>query len=238
MFKDSTIASCIDLARGITERNGYKDPKYYEPTFAARVFGAFSKPKYPKETDISSLEELWVQFRPKSASNEQNAELLSSWISILGLSENLTATLLLDRVNEIQARHKVQYSEGVAKGVRYTFMDPFHTIVREIDAKRNEISAGQSQALIAEIIEEVKSRWLYFRDNIHLNSDVSLAKEIDIFVVPIKEFIGDKYPELLNGPSDAFWLSIFMAILDSGTHSKDEVNTAIADLQKKYAHKV
>lgn len=239
MFNDSDIARCIDLARGLAERTGPKEPKYYEPTFLARIFGYYSKPRYPSQIDISSLEDLWVHFEPRFASNEQKAELLIAWIGLLNFANTFTVPMILEKVDAIRERHKSQYSDGLSTGIRYHFMAPFHLIARELDEQQRPAPITHSAENLKEIIstacEEVKAKWLYFHQNIHLKSDIPLSKKIDMFAMPIQEFFRNKYPLILSGPTEIFWLTIFTAILESKTHSKEDVNAAITELQEKYA---
>ena len=81
----------------------------------------------------------------------------------------------------------------------------------------------------------MKGKWIYFNETIHLKADVPLPQKIDLFVQPIQQFFQSKYPLLLLGLSEIFWLTVFTAILESGTHPKEEVNAAIAELKGKYA---
>ena len=95
-------------------------------------------------------------------------------------------------------------------------------------------TAEELSALTASAREDVKSKWLYFNKTVHLTADVPLCQKIDFFVQPIQQFFQTKYPVLLLGSSEMFWLTVFTAILESGTHPKEEVNSAIAELKNKY----
>jgi hypothetical protein len=104
--------------------------------------------------------------------------------------------------------------------------------------KRQEFpSAEELKRLTAAAREEVKAKWIYFNETIQLNEAVPLSQKIDFFVQPIQEFFKNKYPILLIGPTEIFWLTVFTAILESGTHSKESVNAAIEELRGKYARK-
>ena len=81
---------------------------------------------------------------------------------------------------------------------------------------------------------EVEEKWLYFCKTLHFNTDVPLANRIQAFASPVREFISNKYPTLLQGPGQLFWLIIFNAVLASGTHSAEEVNAAVAELRKQF----
>lgn len=97
-------------------------------------------------------------------------------------------------------------------------------------------SADDLQRITSTATDEIKEKWLKFDETLPFKEGVPLSKKIDLFVQPVQEFISNKYPIVLTGPPDIFWLIIFNAILESGTHPKDEVNLAINELSKKYAH--
>jgi hypothetical protein len=83
--------------------------------------------------------------------------------------------------------------------------------------------------------EDVKTKWIQFQQTVRLRADVPLSEKIDLFIQPIQQFFQNKYPVLLQGPAQIFWVTVFTAILESGTHPKEEVNAAIAQLKGKYA---
>lgn len=96
-------------------------------------------------------------------------------------------------------------------------------------------TAEDLSALAASALEDVKNKWVYFNQTLQLKAEVPLSEKIDFFAQPIQHFFQTKYPLLLNGSSEIFWLTVFTAILESGTHPKEEVNSAIAELKSKYA---
>ncbi len=83
--------------------------------------------------------------------------------------------------------------------------------------------------------EDVKQKWLQFHEAVHLKEGITLATKIDLFAQPIEQFIQSNYPVISKGPTEVFWLIVFTAILESRTHPAEEVNSAIAALQAKYA---
>ncbi len=99
--------------------------------------------------------------------------------------------------------------------------------------KRNPVPSAEE--LHASVLQDVREKWVYFNDTIHLKADVPLSKKLDLFAQPMRQFFDAKYPFLLLGSSEIFWTTIFTAVIESGTHSKDEVNYAIAELGNKYA---
>jgi hypothetical protein len=98
-------------------------------------------------------------------------------------------------------------------------------------------TAEEIERLASSAFEEVKAKWIYFNQKVHLDPKVSLSQRIDLFAQPIQQLFHNKYQVLLVGSSQLFWLTIFTAILESGTHPKDEVNAATAQLKDKYRSK-
>jgi hypothetical protein len=96
-------------------------------------------------------------------------------------------------------------------------------------------SADELKRLTALARDEVKAKWIQYHQTVHLRPEASLSEKIDFFVQPMHQFFENKYPLLLTGPSEVFWLTVFTAILESGTHPKEAVNAAIAELRPKYA---
>jgi hypothetical protein len=92
-------------------------------------------------------------------------------------------------------------------------------------------------ALSDSAVADVKDKWIVFDRTVQLDDSVSLGQKIDLFAEPLSHFFQTKYPALLWGGSQVFWLTIFTAVLESGTHSKAAVNDAIAELRGKYAGK-
>jgi len=92
-------------------------------------------------------------------------------------------------------------------------------------------------ALSNAALAEVKDKWIVFDRTVKLNESVSLGQKIDLFAEPLSGFFQTKYPLLLLGGSQVFWLTIFTAVRESGTHSKEAVNDAVAVLRGKYAGK-
>jgi hypothetical protein len=98
-------------------------------------------------------------------------------------------------------------------------------------------SAEELGRLAASAADETREKWLYFHKTVHLKAEVPLAEKIDFFSQPLSQFFQDKYPQLLLGGSEMFWLTVFTAVLESGTHPKEEANAAIAQLQAKHGRK-
>jgi hypothetical protein len=98
-------------------------------------------------------------------------------------------------------------------------------------------SAEELSSLAASASTEVREKWEYFHRTVHLKAEVPLAQKIDLFSQPLSQFFHTKYPQLLAGGSEIFWLTIFTAVLESRTHPTEEVNAAVEQLRGKYAGK-
>ncbi len=103
--------------------------------------------------------------------------------------------------------------------------------------RRSVASADDLRKLTASARDDVKVKWIQFNKTVHLKEGTPLSRRIDAFAEPIQQFFETKYPALLLGSSEIFWLTIFTAVLESGTHPKSDVNAAIADLKLKYARR-
>jgi hypothetical protein len=85
------------------------------------------------------------------------------------------------------------------------------------------------------VCEDFKVKWIGYNDAVHFNGEVPLLAKIDAFASPMRRYYESKYPALASGTAEMFWLALFTAILESGTHPKEAANTAIAELRRKYA---
>ena len=95
--------------------------------------------------------------------------------------------------------------------------------------------ADELTSQTAECVEKIKAKWVYFNKTVKSKEGVPLWVMIELFAKPVQEFVEKYYPLLLTGPIFHFWMMIFTAILESGTHPRETVNQAIAELEKKYA---
>jgi hypothetical protein len=96
-------------------------------------------------------------------------------------------------------------------------------------------TADELRGQMARATEDIKAKWIGFHSTMHFKADVPLSLKMDTFITPIQLFFEKKYPVLAAGPAETFWLTTFTAILESGTHPKEQVNAAIAELRAKYA---
>lgn len=95
--------------------------------------------------------------------------------------------------------------------------------------------ADQMKASLVECTEQIRVKWIGFNDTLKFKDGVPLAGVIEMFAIPVSQFVENNYPLLLAGGGKMFWMMLFTAILESGTHPKNEVNAAIAVLEKKFA---
>ena len=83
-------------------------------------------------------------------------------------------------------------------------------------------------------IDDLKQKWIHFCQTIPCRDEVSLAERIDMFAIPAYEFMQLKYPFVMQGGAKAFWLSVFTAVKESGTHPTEQVTEGVSELNQKY----
>jgi len=101
--------------------------------------------------------------------------------------------------------------------------------------KSSSLTAGELKGIMAAAEGELRDKWIQYYKLLQFKRDVPLWKKIESFAPLAQEFIGKKYPVILTGPAEVFWLLIFNAIQQSGTNPIDEINVAIAELRKRFA---
>jgi hypothetical protein len=100
--------------------------------------------------------------------------------------------------------------------------------------KAPQPSAKELDQLRAAAREDVKSKWVHFHETVHLQTKGTLTDRIDFFIEPVYQLFQHKYPVLLKGASENFWQTVSAAIVESGTHGKQEIRAVITDLKAKY----
>jgi hypothetical protein len=106
-----------------------------------------------------------------------------------------------------------------------------------LEPAERKSGADELSAMATAAMTDVKAKWIQFNSTIHLKAGIPLAVKMESFAEPTAAFIGKKYPVLMSGPAEMFWLMIFTAVLETGTHAKDEVNAAIGELKRKFGPK-
>ena len=141
----------------------------------------------------------------------------------------------------------VTYLEGFAILVRQWLDDPNHPTFQGEANRTAELlekyfprslapSTEGIARLSASACAAVREKWTNYHHTVRLKAGIPLATKIELFAQPLTEFFRTEYPELLLGGGKIFWLTIFQAILDSETHSRADVNAAIAQLERKFAN--
>jgi len=88
--------------------------------------------------------------------------------------------------------------------------------------KHSNPDARELERLSASALNDVKEKWKQFVGMMHFKEEVPLSQQIDLFAQPAHEFFQNTYPSLLAHSTEIFWLTLFTAILESGTNSKEE----------------
>lgn len=84
-------------------------------------------------------------------------------------------------------------------------------------------------------IDSLRNKWINFNQELPFKEDVSLAKIMECFVTPAREYVVSAYPEFSDAPNQLIWIMVFSAVLESKTHSKEIVNAAVSEIEEKYA---
>ena len=84
---------------------------------------------------------------------------------------------------------------------------------------------------------ELKDRWIVFVSSVHFRDDVTLADRIEVFAAPAREYISRYHPAIFDAPAGVFWMTILTAVIESKTHTPEEVNKAKDELALRYGRK-
>lgn len=79
---------------------------------------------------------------------------------------------------------------------------------------------------------ELERKWVEFRA---LARALDLVKAIDAFAKPAQIYVEQHRPMILSQGGTLFWVVLFTAIQQSGTERQEDLNAAIAELEKVHA---
>ena len=96
-------------------------------------------------------------------------------------------------------------------------------------------SSDELKANMDIVTEELRTKWFDFYTRLNFKSDVPLSEIIETFIVPAREYIISTYPYFSTAPNKVVWMMVFTAVMESGTHSTEIINDAVAELEAKYA---
>lgn len=82
--------------------------------------------------------------------------------------------------------------------------------------------------------EDIRRKWARYCITVRPGADLPLVDRMDRFVELMQRYLGHKHPVLLDGSAHAFWFAVFAAILESGTHPREDVRAAIETLRRRY----
>ena len=99
--------------------------------------------------------------------------------------------------------------------------------------KKRELS--KTEELLNMAVEDIRDRWISYTQSKRFKNDVTLSENIDNFVQPLTEFFKSRYLNLYQYDSSIFWYTVSTAILNSKTHPKYDVDSAINEVNAKYA---
>jgi hypothetical protein len=82
-------------------------------------------------------------------------------------------------------------------------------------------------------VEAIKATWTKL-DHRETSTPTELAAELESLAGPAFRFMYKHFPLSKEAPPSLVWRAIFTAVLESKTHSPDDVNKAIDLLRAKY----
>ena len=92
---------------------------------------------------------------------------------------------------------------------------------------RRKSQADKAIAHMSEVVRISSERWKYFLSTMPFKNQVGLAEQISIFSFPMISGIRKAFPELEKSPDEVIYLFILKGIESSGTHTGDELETAL-----------
>ncbi|MDB5693559.1 MAG: hypothetical protein JWO81_2622 [Alphaproteobacteria bacterium] len=87
--------------------------------------------------------------------------------------------------------------------------------------------ADAAMAVMPDAIAFAAEKWLFFSERLVFKAEVPLADRIASFMVPAEQGIENKFPALRNAPGGLVVMIIAMGIVESGVHSRNEVEEAL-----------
>jgi len=93
--------------------------------------------------------------------------------------------------------------------------------------RKKKSPADIAYEMLPDLVATAAEKWLRFRRLLAFNDEVALADQIMMFSIPAIEGIRKSFPELSNSPDSFFTLVCALGVVESGTHSKAEVETAL-----------
>ena len=100
-------------------------------------------------------------------------------------------------------------------------------------AYKNWLFRRKLEKQVAQATSEIKKKWIYFNNAMSFNDGVTLSKRIDLFTMPIMEFMERSYPLLIVRP-DMFWMIFWTAIFESNTHPHSDLKEAQKEMHANY----
>lgn len=99
---------------------------------------------------------------------------------------------------------------------------------------KKELSTDELKAQMDKAVQALPGKWIEFHRQLKFKTDVQLSEIIEIFLTPAREYIVTQYPAFASAPNEVIWMIVFTAVMEAGTHTKEDVNEAVAILEAKY----
>lgn len=102
--------------------------------------------------------------------------------------------------------------------------------------RKKKALANQVKDQTDAIVADLASKWTVFCKTLHFKEGVPLSTRIEAFSMPAFHGIVQKYPIMKSAPPELLWMMILTAVQKAGTHSQDDINKSVKELEAKYAH--
>ncbi|HEY5722555.1 MAG TPA: hypothetical protein VIT45_09565 [Allosphingosinicella sp.] len=76
-------------------------------------------------------------------------------------------------------------------------------------------------------IDFAAEKWLFFTESLVFKPEVSLRYRLRSFAIPAKQGLQNNFAALKSAPDALLFMVVAMGVWKSGTHSREEVETAL-----------
>ncbi|HMC91251.1 MAG TPA: hypothetical protein VKI45_02210 [Allosphingosinicella sp.] len=118
-------------------------------------------------------------------------------------------------------------AKGVERSRTYLRVEIETALGITLPEPHERTDAEESQLLTAKLVDRVSRKWGYFSTALIFRSDVPLEAQIESFKAPFLHGVRADFAMLRDAPEEFFDSIITLGIVESGTHSIDEVERAL-----------
>ena len=96
------------------------------------------------------------------------------------------------------------------------------------------MNSADLKAHVQAAANDIRERWQAYVAAVHFGADVPLSVRIESFVTPAREYLRQNHPRVDQAPAGTFWTVLVLAVLNSRTHTAEEVNCAIEEIRLRF----